>query len=104
MGLAFTHLPDDSDIWGKTTVQAYSIMFDASYPTGGEVVNASDIGGGDIRGVLFMDANAAAADYSFQYTPTSGILGKIQANDAAGEVANATDLSALTIKALFLTL
>lgn len=58
---------DTFDIWGKTTVVQATFLFDASYPSGGETLNASDFMMKVIKGVEIVGKNAAAGRMMFSY-------------------------------------
>jgi hypothetical protein len=103
MSLTLTHKPEFDDVWGKNYIVCFDVTFDASYPTGGEPIDAKDIGGGNILGMLQVNADADAADHQIRFVPSSSTAGNLQVNDSSGEVADTTDLSALTFRALFIT-
>jgi len=76
------------------------ITMDNSYVTNGEPIAASDIDS-DLNEIIGLDviaSNAAANAYTFRYDSANA---KIEAYDAAGEVANATDLSGCVFTVLW---
>lgn len=80
-----------------------TIDFDASYPTGGEALTASDVGLDRIDAVF-----VESGEYNFEYDPTNEkILAYWGDNNNASdgplvEVADTTDLSAVSVNALVL--
>ncbi|HEY6889216.1 MAG TPA: hypothetical protein VI300_15590, partial [Solirubrobacter sp.] len=78
---------------------ARTVTFSASYTTGGEAVSATELGLSTIWWVLGNIKTAAGSVVDVRWDAANG---KLIAMTAAGEVANATNLSALVIDALFL--
>ena len=73
---------------GKHRAVYGSIAFDASYPTGGEVLSAGNIG---LKSLDILDISNNELGYLFEYDKTNG---KVIIYTAQGvELANATDLS-----------
>jgi hypothetical protein len=67
-----------------------NITFDNSYPTGGEAVTPANFKLNGIDTIECMGGNAASCANRWPWDAENG---KIMAFDAAGQVANATDLS-----------
>lgn len=83
------------DKWGRAKINARDFTFDASYPTGGEVLSPESFGFKHLDGVEVIAYNAAAAPYEFKYDYATG---KLMAYTGGSQVSNATDLSALTVR------
>lgn len=103
MALAFTKTR--SDVVGTKRVVYGTLAFDSSYPTGGESITLAGTTG--TTGLRRVDSVTVKfnSGYLFTYTPTDSVSGKVLAyqgdntNAAAApliQVANTTDLSALT--------
>jgi hypothetical protein len=79
-----------------------TITFDSSYPTGGELLAAADVG---LTSIAFVDAECADG-FALEYDYTNSKLKAFtNDNDAVAdgamiEVANATDLSAIDARVL----
>jgi hypothetical protein len=74
-----------------------TIAFDSSYPTNGELLQNSQLGLDTVTGVLVYPTSG----YVFEYVSSTKKIKAYQDNAVAaaaplGEVANTTDLSALT--------
>ena len=83
----------DNTVEGNKRVITADITFDASYPTGGEVVSPADLG---LQSILFMHVNSkagnliqfdAAAVKLMAYVSSTGL-----------QVASTTDLSAVSVR------
>lgn len=93
------------DVWGLLHMRLIELDFDSSYPTNGEAVNLDLIELVDVKAVIFCDSRLG---YSFEWDDAnSKVKVYVEEAVAAGgpllEVANTTDLSALTnVMAIFL--
>lgn len=75
-----------------------NLAFDSSYPTGGESLTAAQVG---LSVIEYMNVLGGGNGYHYQYDTTNSKV-KVYST-AATEVANTTDLSALTaVKAVFI--
>lgn len=76
------------------------VALDSSYPTGGEAVTASQFGLQALQFVL----PSTAAGYMFEFDHTNGKIKAVAPTSAAAgagtEVANTTNLSAVTVRVL----
>lgn len=96
MGLTFTRVPEGEDTFGgKNKVMTMDVTFDSSYPTGGEVISAASFGFKILFGLAVLGQNTAAALYTFNYDSQAGTLVALV---GGSQVANTTDLSALTVR------
>jgi hypothetical protein len=87
-------------VFGDRYVRFQDITFDSSYPTGGEALTAANVGlkiGIDF--ISFERKTVGGVAYSFEYDRTSGKLIAYVATTGA-QVADTTDLSAVTIRAM----
>lgn len=100
-------------VWGDVRTHVFDVAFDSSYPTGGYVLTAAQVGLSIILGALvigFPDvsggatmqpirttANAAGSTIAIQSYTSNG-----NAPASLAEVPNTTDLHTLTARILFL--
>lgn len=86
-------------VMGDMKVAIADVTFDSSYPTGGEVLDTKLLG---LNLVHFAHVSNSAG-YDVNYVPSTGkLLARVSAAAASafGEVANATNLSTLTIRVM----
>lgn len=82
------------------------VTFDSSYPTGGEAVSPPQLGLQSVDFVSVSSADGYIVEYDYANgkliarTPTNVSDGEAAAAAPADEVANATDLSAVTVRVL----
>lgn len=74
MAITKTLVPDSSDVWGKTRVEAYDITLDTSYPTGGYSLPASALGWSQINGAVKLGGNSTAGGYEVHYDTVNAKL------------------------------
>jgi hypothetical protein len=79
---------------GAERVTVTDVTFDSSYPTGGESVTAADLGLTSVTFAITSIKTAGTGSVTEAFYVTS--TGLLKAYTAAAEVANATDLSAVT--------
>lgn len=85
-------------VWGGVQVRIYEVAFDSSYPTGGESLTPAMFG---LNTIDFLLAEPAGG-YTFEFDhANSKLIARQGDNDNLGdapsvEVANTTDLSAVT--------
>jgi len=80
---------------GGLTIQHGNIVMDSSYPTGGETVAAENWSSATVLNV-FIDPLASNATYYLWYDDATDVVYAATRADGA-EVANTTDLSAVTV-------
>jgi hypothetical protein len=88
-----------SSTWPISRTVVANVLLDNSYPTGGYTLSAATLG---MQGVASLTAHPTAG-YVFEYIQSTGKLKAFRdATPAAAaplpEVANATDLSAVTVR------
>lgn len=95
------------DIWGRRRVHLFRVTFDASYPTGGEVLSLAAAGVADASNASYFFSQRApiTGAYQFIYDRTNDkLLVFVEEAVAAGgplvEAGNTTDLSALVVDIL----
>lgn len=81
------------------TLSIRPVTFSSSYTTGGEAVSAGSVGLGAIYGAIATVTTPAASVVEVFFNRTTG---KLVALTAAGEVANATNLSSLVCEVFFI--
>lgn len=103
MGLTVADVnPRSTDLFGLHKVRFVTVAFDSSYPTGGESLTAANLG---LAGIVHVQAGSAGG-YVFEYDHTNKKLKAFMGdnNNAADgpliEVADTTDLSAVTCRAV----
>jgi hypothetical protein len=97
-------LAGDETANGKFVV--VDLTFDSSYPTGGEAFDVAQLGLSEVWFAVIDATAPSATSYQFRYDKVNG---KIQAywvdtsvdGAALAEVADTTDLSTVTVRALF---
>lgn len=83
---------------GNVRMTIRDITFDDSYPTGGESVSASDLGLQNVLAAIPVVRTAGTGSVTaVQYDVENG---KLLAYTAAAQVANTTDLSAVTVRVI----
>lgn len=87
------------DVWGSHQIREATVTFDASYPTGGETVAASDFELQEIKAVLPLSPSIddEAVTSTLWDAANSKVL-VIQQNGV--QEGNATDLSSTTVQCL----
>jgi len=90
--MALTNTVRNVNIEGARKAVTVDITFDSSYATGGEAFVPDDVG---LSVIDFADI-AATGGRTFSYSASTG---KILAYAGSTEVTNATDLSAVTVRA-----
>lgn len=96
MALTFTRIPEGEDIFGgKNKVMTLDVTFDTSYVTGGMPIAPASFGMKFFFGLEVIAHNTAAALYFFNYDSQAGTL---VALTGGAQVANATNLSTLTVR------
>lgn len=95
-------------VWGRKRFHIFSVTFDNSYPTGGEVLGLAALGVADPTNAryFFQQRAPLTVGYCFVYDRTNDKLVVFWADGTAGaaaalpQVANTTDLSALVVDIL----
>lgn len=81
-------------------MKVFEITFDSSYLTGGELIAVADVGMATIDNMVIHDGGGRA----FKYNSAAGTIIAYQTNGAApaalAEVASATNLSSVSVRAL----
>lgn len=73
MALTIQRVPDGEDAWGRFRVKVVDLILDTSYPAGGYVVNASDVGMKMVYGAQDVGGNAASGIWNFLFDVTSAL-------------------------------
>lgn len=97
-----------NDIWGRRRIHLFEVAFDALYPTGGEVLGLAAAGVRDAANatVFVAQVGPVNAGYAFVYDAANDKLvafwsdNNAAADSALIEVADTTDLSAVTVRLL----
>jgi len=90
-GLAYSIV--DNTVEGNKRVITADVTFDASYPTGGEVVTPAALG---LASILFMHVGSKAGNL-IQYDAANAKL-MAYVSSTGVQVANAVDLSAVIVR------
>jgi hypothetical protein len=111
MTIAFTASRRADDVLGRRRLVAGKLTLDNSYPTGGYPVTLATIKAKNVRaieGCLILGGNPAGATRKFTWDSTNNKLMAHQTgaavNGVFSETPNATDLSTITLDALFVCL
>jgi len=111
MAIAFTPSKRGDDVLGRRRLVAGRLTLDNSYPAGGYPVTLATIKAKNARaieGCMIIGGNPASATRKFSWDSTNNKLMAHQTGAALSgvfsETAGATDLSALTLDALFVVL
>lgn len=94
--MALTITEVETNIFGTARAWIGDVTFDASYPTGGEPLTATDLG---LVDVFYLTGYAAG--YVLVYDHANAKIEVFQSDDAVDpldEVGNTTDLSAVTAR------
>lgn len=87
----------DSVVEGNKRIVTADVTFDSSYPTGGEAVTLSTLG---LNSILFVQMPGAKVANLLQYDYAANkILAYV--SSTGSQVANTTDLSAVSFRARF---
>lgn len=91
--MALTVVRDRRTVWGDRRVTFLNVTFDASYPTGGESLTPA------MAGLTEFDAvvQHGVSTHSVVHSGTTNLL-LVYLVSTAAEVADTTDLSALTVQ------
>lgn len=103
--MALTLSSIEKDVWGKSRIRTFDVAFDASYPTGGESLTASDL---SMCSITHLAATGEAG-FIFEYDysgsklkvlyPTANqavAAGGANQPDVSGGAATATAVDAIT--------
>ena len=93
--MAVTVTYGEPESWGPYTIRHGNIVMDSSYPTGGEDVSGENWSSADVLNV-FVDPLATNATYYLWFDDATDMVYAATRADGA-EVANTTDLSAVTV-------
>lgn len=84
---------------GNLVLIPFTIRMSASYATGGDtIVLPDDVAGLQFVGVILLDSKSGANRYNLSGTQTAPLIQAFSAFDT--QVANTTDLSAVTLRAI----
>lgn len=98
MALTFTTV--SSNVVGAQRLNVINVTFDASYPTGGEVITPANMGmRARIDTVIGGASPYGAGAYVIQYDASGPYLKAISVADGA-EAGDTTDLSAMTVNVI----
>lgn len=109
--MAVTVTTVKKSVFGDMRVRIVDITMDSSYATGGETLSAGDVG---LKNVVYADVKQKTVGTTirqFQYDIANGKILAFQDKDPASaggadapfpEVANATNLSTITVRGLFI--